>query len=310
MVKVIQRLKAQSLVGNVLMMVVVCFWGTSFVSIKTVLIEIPPVTMAVIRFGLATLILFPVLWKLEPGVRPRRSDIRRLVIAGFLGISLYYYFENTGMRLTTASNASLITALIPILATTLDIIVYKSKLTLLQGTGMLLALIGAYLAITANGEVGAAAASLKGNLLIVSAAICWTFYTLYAKSLQRSYSGLFLTAWQNLTGTLLLLPISLAEHAQWQPVSGKTVIHLLYLTVFCSAACYLLYNYALKRLDVAATTVYLNVVPVIGVLAGYLFLRETVLPIQIAGGVIIMLGVIVVNMKGRGKPKAELVNAA
>lgn len=291
--------------GNAAMLLAVFFWGTSFVSIKIVLGELPPVTMAVIRFVIATVLLFGLLHRLEPGTKPQKRDIYRLLTAGFLGVSLYFYFENTGMKLTTASNAALIAAVIPILATLLDMAFYRTRLSLLQGTGMLLALAGTYLAVTANGQISMGSGNLKGNLLIFCSSVSWSVFTLYTKSLQRSYSGLFLTAWQNLTGTLLLLPLSFAEHGEWRMVSLKVLLHLLYLAVCCSAGCYLLYNYALKRLDVVSTTVYLNMVPVVGVLCGYLFLRETVLPVQLAGGCVILAGVAVVNRRPAGSRRAQ-----
>jgi drug/metabolite transporter (DMT)-like permease len=302
-------LEGGSLKGHAAMMLAVFFWGTSFISIKVVLVEVPPVTMALLRFVLATALLFVLLHKMEPSARLKRQDIHRLVLAGFLGVCLYFYLENNGMRLTTASNAALITAVIPLLATLLDVIVYKSRLTLMQSAGMLLALGGTYMAITANRQISLASGNLKGNILIVCAALSWTVFTLYTKSLQRSYSGLFLTAWQNLSGTLLLFPLALAEHGDWQMISLRTGLHLLYLAVCCSAGCYLLYNYALQKLDVAATTVYLNLVPVIGVAGGFLFLKETVLPVQLAGGCVIMAGVIVVQYRPRGFRKGQYVES-
>ncbi len=73
--------------------------------------------------------------------------------------------------------------------------------------------------------------------------------------------------------------------------------NILFLAVCCSAICYFLYIFALKRLDVAITTLYLNLTPVVGVVSGYLVLRETVLPVQLLGGLIIIVVIIAINLE-------------
>ena len=65
--------------------------------------------------------------------------------------------------------------------------------------------------------------------------------------------------------------------------------------MFCSAVCYFLYLYALKHLDVAITTLYLNLVPIIGVISGHVILQESILPVQVLGGAIILVAIIIVN---------------
>ena len=75
------------------------------------------------------------------------------------------------------------------------------------------------------------------------------------------------------------------------------VIGILFLSFFCSVGGYLLYTYALKRLDVALTTIYLNLIPVVGVLSGYLILKESVLPIQLIGGLITLFAIVIVNFE-------------
>jgi drug/metabolite transporter (DMT)-like permease len=122
----------------------------------------------------------------------------------------------------------------------------------------------------------AASAQVKGNLFILGAMASWALYTLLNKSFQSKYSGLSVTAWQNLCGTVLLLPLSFTEVREWRLLSVPVVANIVYLAVFCSVVCYLLYSYALRKLDVAVTTMYLNLVPVIGTLGGTLILKETV----------------------------------
>lgn len=285
-----------TIMANIAMLITVIFWGVSYISIKIVVSEVPPITMALIRFVITTIILITILRTVEPSSKLQKEDTPKMIMSGCLGISLYFYFENTGLTFTTASNASLIASIIPILAIIMDILIFKTKILVTHIFGVSCALVGTYLTITANGQLDFTSATFKGNSFIVCAMVSWTLYTLLNKALHNKYSGLFLIAYQTLFGTLLLFPASLFEYSQWHMISWMAVGNILFLAVFCSALCYFFYVYALKTLDVAITTLYLNLVPIVGVVCGYLILDELILPIQIVGGLIIILGIIIVNM--------------
>ena len=89
----------------------------------------------------------------------------------------------------------------------------------------------------------------------------------------------------------------LYEYKEWKLFSPLALGNILFLAFFCSVGGYLLYTYALKRLDVALTTIYLNLIPVVGVLSGYLILKESVLPIQLIGGAITLVAIVIVNFE-------------
>lgn len=285
------------LLANLMMLVTVGLWGISFISIKIAVTEVPPITLALVRFVIASVLLGGLLAGREPAAKVSKSDLPKMVLAGCLGITLYFCFENIGVKLTTAVNASLIVSIIPIMAICLNVVFFHDQLSRLKITGIVIAVVGTYLAVTANGQLDFNSSNFVGNLFIIGSAICWTFYTLVNKSLQSKYSGLCMTAYQTIIGTVLLVPLSLTEYAQWRVFSLTAFWHILFLAVGCSAVCYLLYMYVLKHLDVAITTLYLNLVPVVGVLGGYLILGESVLPVQLIGGLLTLLAIIVINFE-------------
>lgn len=298
----------QQLLANLAILTTVIFWGISFISIKIAVSEVPPITMALIRFIIASAILFVIIKKLEPATKLAKEDRIRMLLAGFLGITLYFYFENSGVKMTTASNASLISSIIPIAAITLDMIIFKTRVSAIKLLGMGCAVAGAYLAVTANGQVDFNSATFKGNLFMVFAMLTWALYTLLSKSLQDKYSGLFLTTYQTLFGTLLLVPASLLEYKQWHLFSLMAFCNILFLAVFCSAIGYFLYIYALRRLDVAITTLYMNLTPIVGVISGYLVLKETILPVQLLGGVLVIIVIIMINLEQQKSTQKMSIN--
>lgn len=292
----LQRRFSPALLANAAILLTMLFWGTSFINTKIALNEIPPVTLAFIRFALTSVLLLFALRKTEPRSALDKTDGWKIALAGFTGIAIYFCFENTGIYYTTASNASLIASLAPILSIALNMLFFRARLSVLEGLGVALGIGGAYLTVTANGNLDFSSDHFLGNLFMLGAMMAWSFYTILSKHLQGRRSGLFLVTYQTLFGTLLLAPLALLEYDRWQAFSFLALAQILYLAVLCSGVGYFLYIYALKELDVAVTTLYLNLIPVIGVISGYLILDERILPIQLVGGGVILLAIFIANL--------------
>lgn len=290
-------LRRKYLIGNLGMLVTVLFWGISFINVKIVLGEIPPVTIALIRFAIASLLLGMIFARMEPGTKVEKKDLPMMALAGIMGITMYFYFENNGIKLTTAANAALIVAFVPLITILLDVLFFHSRASWLKVVGVGIAVTGTYFSITANGQISLSSTNFKGNMFMVCAMLVWAFYTLANKSLQRKYSGLCLTTYQTIFGTVFMVPLVLPEMKEWKMFSLLSLGHILFLAVCCSVLGYWFYMYSLKHLDVTVTTIYLNLVPVVGVAGGYLFLQESVLPIQMIGGVLTLLAIFVVNLE-------------
>jgi len=280
----------------------VVFWGLSFTSSKVVLNSgLPPLTLALIRFILASIFLFPVLKLREPGIKIPRKNLLPLIISGFLGVTLYFFFENTGIKLTTASNAALIIAAIPVFTILAEYLLYRQSVKLFRMGGVLLSIAGVYLLIGNPGAGDINAQRIYGNLLMLGACLSWVAYIQFSRRLHPVFSGLSLTTFQSFFGTLFLLPLALAEHRSWVMVEPKVWLNILYLGIFCSAVCYFLYLYALARVDSIVVSSYINIIPVVGAVGGVVLLGEKLTLVQVIGGTIVILGVVIVNLRLRNR---------
>lgn len=289
--------KNNTLLPTLAILFTMIMWGMSFISIKIAVTEIPPLTMALLRFIMASVVLLILQRKIEPHAKLDPKDLFKMLIASFFGITIYFFFENTGVQYTTASNASLIIAMVPIMSILADIILFKTKIPPTQILGVIIAIIGTYFVVTANGQLKLDSDAFKGNLLMLGAGLSWVTYIMINKSFGTKYSGLFMTTYQNTLGAILLIPFSLFEIPKWRPFSAFAFLNVLFLALFCSAAGYFLYIYAQNKLDIAASTLYLNLIPVVSVIAGFFLLHESVLPIQLFGGAIIISGILLVNLR-------------
>ena len=85
---------------------IVALWGTSFTVIRTAVLEIPPFALAFLRFALASALLLPAAWPLYRKAPIARGDRWAVFGLGFVGVTIYFAFENTGLKYTTASHGS------------------------------------------------------------------------------------------------------------------------------------------------------------------------------------------------------------
>ena len=276
----------------------VFFWGLSFVASKTILnAGVPPMTMVCIRFVVACVILFPLLRIREPSARLDRGSILAIVLSGFFGVTVYFFFESRGIKLTSASNASMIIATVPIFTLLAELIFFRGRISALKAVGIALSVAGVYLVIQKAGDAGDLSNRLVGDALMLGACLCWVIYNMLSRNLHARMSDLAITTYQNLAGTLFLIPLALSEHRQWVPLTPLVGLNLLYLAAFCSALGYFLYMYALSRLGPVTATPFVNLVPVVGVLGGIILLGETITLLQLLGGAIIVCGVVLVTRR-------------
>ena len=284
----------------------VLFWGLSFVSSKTILNSgVPPMTMVCIRFVIAAVVLNMFLRKLDPAARLRRKDVLPLAASGFFGVTVYFFFESRGIKLTSASHASLIIAVIPVVTVLAEALLFRARITWLTGVGVMLSVVGVVFVVERPGAGSAGAFSLAGDLFMFGACISWVVYIILSKNLHKRLSEIAITAYQSLFGTLFLVPFALLERGQWVPITLAAGLNLAYLALFCSALSNFLYVFALSRLGPIAVSPYVNLIPVVGVLGGVVLLGETLVWSQIAGGVVILAGVLMVSRKQPAGPPIE-----
>lgn len=272
-------------------------WGLSFLSTKVALAALPPMTIAAARFLVAVVVLVPIVLLMRANLRFAMRDLPRMVASGLLGTSFYFLFENNGIELLTASESSLVIATIPVLTMLVDRLVLKTRLRGRSYAGACLSFAGVALIVAPSLRGGSS--SPAGFLYMGGAALCWVAYALITKPLSARYSGISITFWQSLFGLVGCLPFAAAESPPLQALSLAVSLNLLYLGLVCSAAGYLLYIVAMGSLGAGTTSVFLNLVPVVSVVAAYFLLGERVGGLTLAGGAIAVAGVYLATSPGR-----------
>ena len=283
-------------------------FGLSFVATKYALRGFEPLLLALLRFALAGGILW-VVWRIRRGPqRVSRGELGRLAALGFVSLTVYFSFENLGIARTSASEAAILIATIPLFVVILNTFTLREHNTARQWAGIALSFAG-IAALVLFGGGGAGGGRLTGNLLVLAASLSAGVYSILARRLLVSRPALFVTTFQNLFGALFMLPLALAEAALVgvrHPTPGAAG-GVLFLTVVCSITAYLLLNYAFRFIPASKVAVFINLTPIVAVASAYVLLGERFTPGQAAAAVVVVAGVWLTNSGGGAarSPSAE-----
>jgi drug/metabolite transporter (DMT)-like permease len=275
----------------------VVLWSASFIATKMAYETFAPIQLGAVRTCLAAMIFWLIRQITKNKEKIQKEDRKRVAMSSLFGITLYFTLENTGVSMTSASNAALIVASFPAITSLLEFFVYRSKPTFQKSLGIILAIIGVAVLtqITVHGSVR----SFWGNFILIGAGIVWAFYNFITRKLSNKYSAMTLTYYQMLIGTIWFVPFVFLEGNHWQIPSVTSLNALIFLCIGCSVAAFVLYNFGLKKLSASASVSLMNLVPVLGLVFSVLILGEVVSLTQIIGGIIVIIGVILSSIQAQ-----------
>jgi drug/metabolite transporter (DMT)-like permease len=276
---------------------IIC-WAFAFPFIKIGLLELSPVNLTIMRLftvcGIFLFILAVVPKKFSP---LQKKDIIPLFLLGFLGLVVYHLCLNYGEQYMSASAASLIIATIPIFTVLFAVIALKETITKKIALGVPISL-GGVVVISFTGTTSDpfAGTYLSAALAVLVSALVGAGYTIAGKKLLQRYSALSLTVYAFLFGSLGLLPFcssSLITEAAAMTWSGWGAV--LFLAVLPTVIGYVLWYVALKVKTASEISVFLYFIPVLSTIISYFLFHEAITVLFVLGGVLVILGLIIVN---------------
>jgi drug/metabolite transporter (DMT)-like permease len=295
---------SQRLAANAGAFVAAVLFGSSVVAVRVAVQEVPPLSLAVLRFGQGGLLLVFVLLLVGARdlLRVKWHDLPLLILLGAVLFTVFPVTFNASLRLIEASRGALILATIPLWSALLARIARSERLAPRQVVGILLSLAGVGLALAERG-LGwqGGLASLVGDGLMVVTALCGAAYAVLAQRVFVRYNALTVTTYAMVLGTLLLLPAALVEGlvGVFPRLDLQTVALLVFLGVFGGALGFFLWTFALTRLTPTQVAVYINLNPLVAMVLAAALLAERLTIIFAAGFGAVLLGVLLVNWPTR-----------
>lgn len=272
-------------------------WGANFVVAKITLQEFPPMTLAFLRFALASLFLAPFFLAETKKIRVEKIDYPKLVAIGVLIITLNIAFFFEGIKRTTAINASVLTLIIPMLSVLLGWWFLKEKVYLVNLLGIAIGFLGALIIIglpeILMGEFSSQI--MLGNVLVLLASIVWVVGAIISRQMLKKYSSLVITAIAFMVGTITFIIPALSEYIKnpsfTEQITLLGLLGLTFMTILSSISAYFLFEWGLAKLGVIKADLFQYIEPFVAVLLAILILGEKITIPLVVGAVLITAGV-------------------
>ncbi len=293
------RIPAVALIGAMML------WGSSFIALKLAFAVYDPMVVIFARMLIATCCFAFVMkriWRFEY----RRGDMRYLLLMAAGEPCLYFLFEAAALQNTSASQAGMITSLLPLLVSLGAFVAFRERIHRNMLLGFALAIAGAFLLSLASVAEEGAPNPMLGNFQEFMAMVCAMVYTLCLKHLSARYSPWMLTAVQTMIGSLFFFPfLFLPQTVLPSEFNAQGVGAIVFLGTLINIGAYGLFNYGVSRIPASHAAGFVNLIPVFTLVFAFALLGESLSPLQLFCSGLVLLGVWV----GQREPQAPPLRA-
>ena len=269
-------------------------WGAASPIFKYSLENIPPFTLAFIRFFFAGIIFVPLVIN-----RWQKLTLRQwveIILVGFFGITINISFFFLGLEKTQSINAPIIASAAPVFIYILSLVFLKEKSKIKVVLGMLVALVGVLLIIVSplildgkNLVIG----QVSGNLFILIATLGTVFQTLIGRDVLKKVNSYQVALITFFFGALTFLPFFMNEMRTWSftQLNGQGILGIVFGVLFSSALAYWLFYYGVSKISAQEVGIFTYIDPVTAVLVAIPLLGEIPSAFYFFGSVLIFGGI-------------------
>jgi drug/metabolite transporter (DMT)-like permease len=287
---------------QLLLVLATILWGGNFVIGRAVSDDIPPMTLAFLRWAIALIVFYPLVAKKVKTDWPKlKENYRAVILMAITGVAAFNTLVYIGVHYTTSINASLMNSTTPIMIYILSFIFLKERLNWQQILGTAISMIGVVFILTAGSVEQLLAMQFnKGDLIVLVAILCWAIYSIVVKRNAGKLPGdttFFATI---VLGFILLAPFAGYElivtdtSINW---SISTFLAIVYVGTFASIIAFLSWNKGVVAIGANRASIFLNFIPLFATIFAVIFIDETPVITQIIGGIAIIIGVLIANRK-------------
>ena len=285
-------------------------FGFTFMASKYALNYVSPLGLISYRFLVAAM-AFELLRQLKlVKIRLSKKDVKALMTVALFQPFLYFIFEIYGLNLIASSEAGMMIALIPIFVGIFSSILLKEKPNRMQVAFILLSVSG-ILTIQIATYTSDSDSSLLGFFLVFGAVLSAALFNIASRNASKTLKPQDLTYFMMVFGAIVFNSLYLIELIFRQEVPRyftnlfqmNLILPILYLGIMASIIAFFLVNFALSRLEAHVSSIYANLVTIIGIFAGAVFLNESIYLYHIIGSILIIVGVYGTVRSGRGIKK-------
>jgi drug/metabolite transporter (DMT)-like permease len=303
---------------DMLLLLMTLIWGTNYAIVKHAFTEMDPQAFNALRMIVASSTFVAVMawmqWRERRGAAagttpPSTSGIFRtreritgrewlgLLGLGIVGHCVYQYSFIAGLSQTSVANSALVVAATPVLIALSTAVSGAEPVGWRHWAGAGLSVAGIYIVVGHGATMSGS--SLRGDLTMLVAVVCWTIYTLGARPLMRRHSPVGVTGLSMVIGSLLYVPLVSRHLRSLDPgsVSGLTWFSLVYSALFALCVAYTIWYAAVREIGSARTSIYSNLVPIVAMLTAVVFLGESLGIRKVIGAAAVLAGVAMTRVR-------------
>lgn len=284
-------------------------WGMASPIFKFALENIPPFTLAFIRFFIAGLLFVP--FALKQWNHMTKKELFEICLAGFFGIAVNISFFFLGLGKTVSINAPIIGSSGPIFIFLLSVLFLHEKPKLKVFMGMMLALFGVMIIILSPiflNDKTYVIGAIEGNLFFIFATIGSVLNTIITKKVTDRINPYQITMLGFLFGSLFFIPFIPNELSNWsfQQLNINGWIGIVYGVFFSSAIAYFLHVYAIKKLNTQEVGLFMYIDPIAAVILAIFLVHEYPNVYFILGSLLVFLGIYIAEKRIHWHPFHKL----
>lgn len=273
------------------------FWSFSFIWTRQAIQSFQPVTLVTLRLLIACVLLYGVSKMAGKFQLMRREDVKWFLLLAFFEPFMYYIGETYGLTMVESTLASVIISTIPLFAPVLAYFLLKEKISFANIAGILVSLLGVFLVIYE--PKGGFAANPWGIVLMFLAVFSAICYTTTLRKIPTHYSTVNVILYQSLFGLIYFIPtFVIVDYSafSFSKINPDGIFALLMLAVFASVIAFVLFAGVVRKIGVARTNVFVNLIPVFTAVLAWWLLDEQLNGIKMAGIAITVTGLFVSQM--------------
>ena len=278
------------------------FWSGNFFSGKIAFLsDLSPFKLSFFRWILALLILLPFTYaQIIKDLEYYKKNILLMTVISILGVTIFNSFTYISLQTTMVINSTLMASVAPVMMIGFSWLIFRTKTTTLQFTGIVLSLLGAF-AIVLKGNLNNLynLYFTAGDLWMLAAVVSWCLYSVLLKKIDSKTSQLANLEVMIIIGVIFIIPFYIMEsfNSTYLPSTGLDLAIIGYVAVFASIVAFFSWNKGVSIIGPNRASLFLHLIPVFSAIWAISFLNEKFAFFHVIGVLFILSGIILSNIK-------------
>ena len=295
--------RSNVLVTEALLVLMSIIWGMNFVVMKYGTDMLDPFAYNGVRVTIGAIAMLTILRFRRTPVLPWR-DIRSLMLLGLLGTGLYQLFFISGLAMTRAGTASLVIASSPAMIAIVGRVMGFESVSRRAMIGIVVAFAGIAFVILSSADSNEGTPSMVGDLLVLGAVVCWSFYAHLVRPFAQRIEGIQVATWVLVGGTIPILAAGVPGimRVDWHTVAPLTWGAILYSGIGSMGIAYLFWYRGARVIGATRTSAFANLQPLVALAASWPMLGEKPTLIQGVGAGAVLGGLLLTRQPSAPEP--------